>query len=269
MWRGAGTRPGGARSRVGWAAPGRCSLATAGAPCRGTRALLSCPKATSAVATGGTDGRRAREGRAAGRSERTCRRLCARCAARGAGHQARAGRFTAAARARAPATRQSHRAIRAPRGAAQGRQLRRCAVLPWHDHPPGGLAAALPRGRHRLRAGVRARRQSSERPALRGHIERGRRPRRAQFLPAHQGRDGAAAAGSGLRVARHPAAFTATRLARRGASAGARGTRLDALGESPAARPLHRLPRYPRAHRGRGHGRRHSHRPTGRAALHV
>src|SRR4029077_1004111 len=90
-----------------------------------------------------------------------------------------------------------------------------------------------------------------------------------QLLPAHQGRDGAAAGGGGLRIARYPAAVTAARLARRGAPPGARGTGLAATGESPAARQVHCLPCHPGAYRGRRHARGHLQRPTRRAALHL
>ena len=136
------------------------------------------------------------------------RRLCARCAARRAPDVSRVIAVSRRrARARASAARQPHRAVRAPGGAAAGRQLRRGAVLPRHDaaQAPARSRASAQSTSTACCAFARAARAGRRAP-LHGDIERGRRPALAQFLPAHQGGDGAGAGGAGLRVARHPAA---------------------------------------------------------------
>src|SRR5579883_1550722 len=105
--------------------------------------------------------------------------------------------------------------------------------------------------------------------ALRGDLQRRRGPQIAQPLPAHQGRDGAGARGAGLRIARHPAALAAARLAPRDAAAGARGDGGHAAHQPAAARALPAVPRHLIADGRAGDAGRDSLGQEGRAALHL
>ena len=147
--------------------------------------------------------------------------------------------------ARALASRQPHRAIRAHRGAAEGHQLRGGAVLPGHD-ACARRARRRPSARWTWRPCSAFARAAETASARRFVVisSVGRQSCLAQFLPAHQGGDGGGARGAGLRVARHPAALDAARLARRDAAARTARGEPDAARESAAGGQVRDLSRH-------------------------